>query len=130
MSTTNYVYSEHAYLEALSDPTINYTAYIPLVGNQYMPLMGILGGGFYFHNMSLSLVQNAEKPEHNARNIFIGFFLVFLTYSLIGVTGVYGFTGSTFAEFTPSINMIKENCLNMMSSDNVVATFIRICIIC
>ena len=56
MRTTNYVYSEQAYMEALSDPTIEYTAYIQLVGDQFMPLMGILGGGFYFHNMSLSLV--------------------------------------------------------------------------
>ena len=117
-------------MEALRDPTINYTAYIPLVGEQFMPLMGILGGGFYYHNMSLSLVKNAEKPEHNARNMFIGFFLVFLTYSLIGVTGVYGFTGSAFAEFTPSVNLIKENCLNMLPADDVAATFIRICIIC
>ena len=55
--------------------------------------MGILGGGYYFHNMSLSMLHNAEKPQDNVRNIGIGFFLVFLTYSLIGVLGVYGFTG-------------------------------------
>lgn len=92
--------------------------------------MGILGGGFYFHNMSLSMVANAEKPEHNTRNILLGFILVFLTYSVIGVTGVYGFTGNQFASFEPSVNMIKENCLNMMPSESTVATFIRTCILC
>ena len=130
MRTTKYVYSEQAYQEAISDPTISYTAYIPLIGPKFMPLIGILGGGFYLHNMSLSFVQNAEKPEHNTRNIFIGFVLVFLTYTLIGVTGVYGFTGSAFEKYNPSVNLIKENCLNMMSSDSYVATFIRACIIC
>ena len=56
--------------------------------------------------------------------------LVFLTYCVIGVTGVYGFTGSAFAAFNPSVNLIKENCLNMMSSDDKLATFVRSCVLC
>ena len=128
MLNTQYVYNEEAF-ETAQDKG-EYVAYIPLVGSQYMPLMGILGGGFYFHNMSLSMVHNAEKPEHNTRNILFGYLLVFLTYSVIGVTGVYGFTGVAFAEYAPSVDSIKENCLNMMSSDNKVATFIRSCILC
>ena len=92
--------------------------------------MGILGGGFYFHNMSLSMVANAKHPEHNTRNILIGFLLVFVTYCVIGVTGVYGFTGSEFSALQPSVKLIKENCLNMMGADDKVATFIRACILC
>ena len=52
------------------------------------------------------MVANAEHPEHNTRNILIGFGLVFLTYCVIGVTGVYGFTGSAFVDFEPSVNLI------------------------
>ena len=102
---TDYVYSEKAYEETQSDPA--YAAWIPLFGSAYAPLMGILGGGFYCHNMSLSIVANAKHPEHNNRNILAGFFLVFLTYSVIGVTGIYGFTGSNFEAFQPSVNMIQ-----------------------
>ena len=69
--------------------------------------MGILGGGFYLHNMSLTMVAKAEHPEHNTRNILIGYVLVFLTYSVIGVTGVYGFTGKVYAAFEPSVTQIK-----------------------
>ena len=76
------------------------------------------------------MVKNAAEPEKNTRNIGIGFLLVFLTYSLIGVTGVYGFTGTAFAAFDPSVNLIKENCLNMFTSDDKMATFIRACILC
>jgi len=130
MTSTDYVYSTEAYDAAVSDPDTPYTAMIKLSGSDYMPLMGILGGGFYFHNMSLSMVANARHPEHNTRNILIGFILVFITYSLIGLAGVYGFTGSTFAVFNPSVNLIKENCLNMFASDDSVATFIRACILC
>ena len=71
-----------------------------------MPLMGIMGGGFYYHNMSIGIIENAQYPEKNTRNIFIGFVLVFLTYSVIGVMGVYGFVGIKFAEMNPSVHMI------------------------
>jgi len=128
MTNTDYVYSQEAFNQA--EAAGKYTAFIPLVGSQFMPLMGILGGGFYFHNMSLGMLANAKKPEHNTRNIVIGFSLVFFTYCLIGVTGVFGFTGSTFASYAPSVDLIKENCLNMMASDDKVATFIRACILC
>jgi hypothetical protein len=136
MAITDYVYSEADFKEALSSASTlegtdgTYTAFVPLFNSQFTPLMGILGGGYYFHNMSLSMLHNAEKPEHNTRNIAIGFFLVFLTYSLIGVLGVYGFTGQAFSEFAPSVNLIKENCLNMFASDDVTATVIRGCILC
>ena len=97
MFTTDYMYNVEAFNEAKmsDDPAVEkeYHAYIPLINTQFTPLMGILGGGYYFHNMSLSMLHNAEKPQDNVRNIAIGFFLVFLTYSLIGVLGVYGFTG-------------------------------------
>lgn len=130
MGSTDYVYSEEAFDTARAGTAGEYTALIPLFGSQYMPLMGILGGGFYFHNMSLCMVSNAKHPEHNARNIVLGYFLVFLTYSMIGILGVYGFTGMAFAQYAPSVDLIKENCLNMFTSDNKAATFIRACILC
>ena len=59
-ASTTYVYSEEAYNATQSSPDQEvYTAWVPLFGAQFTPLMGILGGGFYFHNMSLSMVANA-----------------------------------------------------------------------
>jgi len=127
---TTFVYSQEAYDEAISTSPTSYTALVPLFAPRFTPLLGILGGGFYFHNMSLSILKNAERPEHNVRNVAIGFFMVFLTYSLVGVFGVYGFLGTQFSQFSPSVNRIKENCLNMFASDDVVATIIRGCILC
>lgn len=60
------------------------------------PLMGILGGGFYFHNISLSVCRNSRNPENNVRDVFLGYFATFLTYVLCGVLGCYGFLGSDF----------------------------------
>ena len=103
---------------------------MPLVGPSFTPLMGIVGGGFYFHNMSLQMFGKAQNPKKNTQNLALGFFLVFATYTIVGITGVYGFTGSRFASQSPSVSEIKENCLNMMSSDDTLATFIRFCIFC
>ena len=105
--TTDYVYSEQAYEEAIAKPNAPYTSYIPLTGTQFMPLMGILGGGFVFHNMSLPMVHYAENPENNTRDLGIGFFLGFLTYSIVGLAGVYGFTGAAFASHTPYDSRIE-----------------------
>ena len=105
--TTDYVYSQQAYEEAIAKPNAPYTSYIPLTGTQFMPLMGILGGGFVFHNMSLPMVHYAENPENNTRDLGIGFFLGFLTYSIVGLAGVYGFTGAAFASHTPYDSRIE-----------------------
>lgn len=64
--------------------------------------MGILGGGFYFHNISLPVIKNNKHPENNVRDVFIGYLLVFLTYCFAGVLGYYGFVGSTFEMSNPT----------------------------
>ncbi len=56
--------------------------------------MGILGGGYYLHNITLPIVRNSKKPENNVRDVFIGYFLVFLSYVICGTFGSFGFSGS------------------------------------
>ena len=75
------------------DPTVPYEAWILLFSKKYPALMGILGGGFYFHNISLPVIRNAKDPSKNARDVFLGYFMVFMTYFLCGVLGYYGFLG-------------------------------------
>jgi hypothetical protein len=72
-----------------------------MIGSHYAKLMGILGGGFYFHNISLPVIRGNKNPENNVRDVFIGYFLVFITYCLAGVLGYYGFVGSTFEKPDP-----------------------------
>ncbi len=76
-------------------------AYLTLTSISFPPLMGILGGGFYFHNISLPVIRNAERPENNIRDVMIGYVLVLLTYTLIGVLGYLGFAGSAFEGENP-----------------------------
>lgn len=100
--TTN-IDKYNAYVdEKIIDPKIPYLAYIQLFGSSVAVLMGLLGGGFYFHNISLPVIRGSEKPDNNNRDVFIGYFLVYITYCLVGILGYYGFSGDTFASKNPS----------------------------
>ncbi len=92
--------------------------------------MGVLGGGFYFHNIALSVCKNARNPENNVRDVFLGYFATFMTYVICGTLGTYGFTGSHFEEKLkePELKgLIAQNSLDMFSVKNSIATFIRFC---
>jgi solute carrier family 38 (sodium-coupled neutral amino acid transporter), member 9 len=103
--------------------------FIKLFSLDFAPLMGILGGGYYLHNITLPIIRNSANPKNNARDVFIGYFLVFISYSLCGVMGYFGFSGTYFTK-DPSYAGIKSNCLFMFPSDNIVATIIRFATFC
>lgn len=89
--------------------------------------MGILGGGFYFHNISLPVIRNARNPEKNVRNILLGYFLVFITYVLCGTLGYFGFVGMAFEAMNPmGPKGIEQNCLNMFTPTSTLGTFMRV----
>ena len=78
------------------DKNTPYVSYIDLASTNFAPIMGILGGGYYFHNMSLAVIRNSKNPDKNIRDVFVGYLLVFLTYVCAGTLGYYGFTGKMF----------------------------------
>ena len=53
--------------------------------------MGLLGGGFYLHNISIPIYRNSKNSKNNVRDMFIGFFVVALSYILCGTLGTFGF---------------------------------------
>jgi len=71
--------------------TIQNESEINLFSQNYPPLLGILGGGYFLHVITLPIIKNAKKPEDNAKNVFIGYFLTFLSYTLCGIFGYFGF---------------------------------------
>jgi hypothetical protein len=64
---------------------------IVLISSRYPHLLGILGGGYYLHNISIPILRNSKNPRNNLRDVFIGYVLVFLSYAICGVLGYYGF---------------------------------------
>ena len=83
-------------------------------------LMGILSGGYYLHNISLPIVRNSQHPENNLRDLFLGFFMVFLSYCICGMLGYIGFQNLDYT--------VNQNCLNMLPSTSLLAVFVRFCV--
>ena len=108
-------------------PTDPSTSVILLFASSYNHLMGILGGGFYLHNISLPIYRNSKNPENNLRDIFIGFAVVCLSYMICGVLGYYGFSSKHI--FGDDVQ-ITQNFLNQFEPKNVFAIIIRICCFC
>ena len=65
---------------------------ILLFASGYSHLMGILGGGFYLHNISLPIYRASKNPENNVRDMFLGFLVVCLSYIICGTLGALGFS--------------------------------------
>jgi hypothetical protein len=64
-------------------------------------MMGLMAGGYYFHNISIPILKNAKDRSKNVRNVFIGFFLAFLSYMACGIMGYIGYIGSYFGNSPP-----------------------------
>ena len=121
LSVGKFEFGDH--LQIPETPSDDSIATIGLFSAGYAHLMGILGGGFYLHNMSLPIYRNSKKPEHNYRDIFLGFCVVCLSYIFCGVFGYIGFSCKHLWGDTP----IADNFLNMYDPKSVFACILRVC---
>ena len=77
------------------------------VDSNFSPLAGILGLGYFIHQCSLPIVRSAANPEKVDRDVFLGYFFVFLSYITIGVLGYIGFLGTDFTEYFVGVEGTK-----------------------
>jgi hypothetical protein len=133
LSNTHYVFDEASYYayheEWIQHPDDSgYEALLLLKNSKYSALMGILGGGFYFHNISLPVIRNARDPSKNSRDVFYGYFMVFITYIMCGILGYVGFVGYHFRSKDPTFDGgLEQNCLNMFPIKSIPGTIARVC---
>jgi len=88
-------------------------------------------------------VRSAKHPEKNTRDLFIGYLLVFVSYSICGALGYFGFLGTKFTPYFvnvtkkcnagacpsgTSLGLIDQNCLNMFAYTDVAAFILRLAI--
>jgi uncharacterized BrkB/YihY/UPF0761 family membrane protein len=102
---------------------------IKLFSHDFPPLLGILSGGYFLHFITLPIIKNAKNPEDNAKNVFIGYFLTFLSYTVCGILGYFGFSGTYFTSMQ-NYHGFLSNCLLMFPPGDIVATVIRFCTFC
>ena len=100
----------------------------------FSSLAGILCAGYFIHQCSLPIIANAKEPEKVSRNVFLGYLMVFFTYSLLGLLGYYGFTGVSFKDHflegkgSKDEGIIDQNYLTMFKFDSVPAIVVRLLI--
>lgn len=85
--------------------------------------MGILGCGYYLHNISLPIIRSARNPENSIRDVILGYFLVYISNSICGTMAYFGFLGSYFKG-----KPLEQNCINMFSAASVIAIVVRLCV--
>ena len=100
ITRTEYTMDESVYEEYLkkaeSDPDTPFVAYVQLFTGRYARLVGIVGCGFYLHNISLPIIAKNPNKETNERDLFIGYASVFFTYIFFGVVGYLGFSAESY----------------------------------
>lgn len=64
---------------------------LAMFGKNIAPLIGVLGGGYYLHNISLPIYRNSKRPEMAVRDMFLGYTCVCLSYIACGSIGAIGF---------------------------------------
>ena len=90
--------------------------------NQFNNLAGMMTLGYFIHNVAISIVKENRHPENNLRDVFIGYLLVFLSYSLVGTLGYLGFSGYIF-----QVNVRDtQNLLYMFTATDILAFVVRI----
>lgn len=92
--------------------------YSPNFNQTFPSLTGIASLAYFIHNCIIAIVQNQEKPENNARDLGIAFFLVCITYLIIGV-GLY-------ITFPDKKSCICDNILDNLPLDDIWAVIARL----
>jgi hypothetical protein len=67
-----------------------------MINTDFSKLAGMLGIGYFLHTVSIPIIKQNKNQENNERDVIIGYFLVYVTYLLVGVLGSIGFIGTFF----------------------------------
>jgi len=69
----------------------------------FAPLAGDLCTGYFLHTCALPVLRSSANPEKNNRDLFYGYFLVFISYSVVGLFGYIGFIGYNYSSYFVSV---------------------------
>ena len=104
-----------------------------MFNTNFTPLAGVLGLGYFMHPCVIPIIRKNRVHENNERDLSIAYFLVFLVYLTIGVTGYYGFMGSDFNNYALTADPlnwpIAQNCIIMFNNTDIIPFIIRLVIL-
>lgn len=100
----------------------------------FAPLAGDLCTGYFLHTCSLSVIRASKAPEKTIRDLFLGYFFTYLSYSIVGTFGYIGFIGTNYSSYyigeatTSLAGQISQNCLMMFSYTQPAAFVLRLAV--
>lgn len=95
---------------------------IYLVSNGFANLAGVLCAGYFLHQFSLPIVKSSANPANVKRDVFLGYFMVFMSFVLVGSMGYFGFNGPKFEDKN---TLFSQNFLQMYKYDDPAVVIIR-----
>lgn len=96
-ANTNYSFGSMA--ESNASDWLQPERTLVLFNLNFAPLAGTLCTGYFLHTCALPVLRQSKNPEKNNRDLFIGYFLVYISYSVVGTFGYIGFIGTNYASF-------------------------------
>jgi len=94
-TNTNYAFVMGKATQDFTTDTRN----ISLFNVDFAPLMGMLGGGYYLHNISIPIARTAKNQETATRDVMYGYFFCCISYLICGTIGLFGFYGTFFNDY-------------------------------
>eukprot|EP00357_Protocruzia_adherens_P036795 CAMPEP_0115025792 /NCGR_PEP_ID=MMETSP0216-20121206/34273_1 /TAXON_ID=223996 /ORGANISM="Protocruzia adherens, Strain Boccale" /LENGTH=354 /DNA_ID=CAMNT_0002400567 /DNA_START=226 /DNA_END=1290 /DNA_ORIENTATION=+ len=95
---------------------------IKLYDPDWSVFAAVLSLGFFSHNFVQPIMRSQKHPEHNRRDLSLGYLLVGFCYAVVAVCGYIGWTLKFGSD-------IEQNCLNSFSNTNVMAFIFRLAIL-
>ena len=83
------------------------TRHLLLFGENPNILLGILSSSYFSHSFILPIMKNNENPKNNKRDLFVGYFLVYITYILVGILGYIGFSENGFDPVFKKVTIVS-----------------------
>jgi len=100
---------------------------LPYVNTGFFVTAGMLNVSFFIHSIILPLLSTAKNPQNNERNVIVGFFLVGMCYTIVGIAGYFAY--GTEPEYQPP-NYLPQLILDVFELDNIPAFIARILFFC
>lgn len=106
-------------LQYIKNNTNSKVRHLKLFGENPAKFAGTLSLGYFCHTAILPILNSNKNQNNNNRDLFLGYSFVCLTFSLCGILGYIGFSGSNFeVDF-------KDNWFMFFDYDNYFILFLR-----
>lgn len=97
--------------------------HINLFNPKVLQLAGVLSLSYFIHNAIVNITKTSINPQHNMRDLSLGYLAAGISYASIALMGYLGFRANGFA-YAP----LKQNVLDMFSPSNPVGFVLRTCL--